>query len=262
MRTVILGHAVHDENGKSVNGKAGDQLQKETDDYKGEVQLREFYKNSKGWCVLRAKKVKHANKLAKYMKRACNNVHIGYSQSDRYGIIKNGTATKKDCNADCSSLVRECVKEATKTDPGDFSTATEVTVLEDTGLFKPAFEYTDNTTLYTGDILVTKIKGHTVIVVEGEPRENSYVKPNMSVTSKDNAKNYNLKEYSYMGEYVKWVQYQLCKAGYQFDIDRCGGIDGNCGIGTVRCIIKFQSENNLSTTGICDKKTRKALNKV
>lgn len=262
MRTVILGHAVHDENGKSVNGKPGDQLQKDVDDYKGEVQLREFYRNAKGWFVIRARKKKHANKLSKYMKRACNNVHIGYSQSDRYGIIRYGTKTKTDCNADCSSLVRECVKEATKTDPGDFSTASEVTTLEATGLFDKVFGYEDSTTLYTGDILVTKTKGHTVIVVEGEPRENTYVEPNMPVTSKQNAEKYNLKEYSFVGEYVKWVQHQLCRVGYQKEIDNCGGIDGECGSGTVRCIAKFQAKNNLSETGICDKKTRKALKKA
>ena len=259
---VILGHAVHDENGKSVGGKAGDQLQKETPDYAGEVCLRKFYKNSKGWFVIRAIKKKHANKLAKYMKRACNNVHIGYSQSDRYGIIRYGTKTKTDCNADCSSLVRECVKEATKKDPGDFTTDSEVKTLEATGLFDKAFGYDDTDTLYTGDILVTKTKGHTVIVVEGEPRENTYVEPNMPVTSSFNAEKYNLTEYSFVGEYVKWVQHELCRVGYQKEIDLCGGIDGQCGSGTVRCIAKFQKLKDLPETGICDKRTRKALKKA
>ena len=261
-RTVILGHAVHDENGKSVGGKPGDQLQKDSPDWTGEVCFREFYKNSKGWFVIRAIKKKYAKKLAKVMKRACDNVHIGYSQSDRYGIIRLGTKTKTDCNTDCSSLVRQCVKEATKTDPGDFSTNGEALALEQTGLFEPVFEYKDNTTLYTGDILVTKTKGHTAIVTEGEPRDNTYTEPNMAVTSKENAKKYNLTDYSSIGDYVRWVQWQLCYAGFQKEIDSYGGIDGYCGSGTVSCIKRFQVSNKLPETGVCDTATRKKLKKA
>jgi len=261
-RTVILGHAVHDENGKATGGKAGDQLQKSTPDYKGEVCLKEFYKNSKGWFILRFKKASYATKIAKIMKKACDNIHIGYSQSDRYGIIKCGTKTKKDCNSDCSTLVRQCVKEATGKDPGDFYTANEVKILQETGLFKPVIEYQDEMTLYTGDILVTKTKGHTAIIVEGEPRENPYTEPNMDVTSVENAEKYSLKEYSHVGQYVKWVQWELCQVGFQSDIDRYGGIDGYCGSGTVFCIERFQRAKGLVVDGICGVKTRKALKKA
>jgi peptidoglycan hydrolase-like protein with peptidoglycan-binding domain len=84
----------------------------------------------------------------------------------------------------------------------------------------------------------------------------------MPVTSKDNALRYNLKEFSYVGEYVKWVQWELCRVGYQESIDLCGGIDGQCGDGTVRCIAKFQAKVGLPERGICGKKTRKALKKA
>ena len=51
-------------------------------------------------------------------------------------------------------------------------------MLEKSGLFEKRIAYTSNTTLYTGDVLVTKTKGHTVIVVEGANRTAN--KPNPS----------------------------------------------------------------------------------
>ena len=261
-KVVVLGNAWHDENGKATGGKPGDQLQTVSPDYKGEVRFTQFYKSPKGWMVLRPLKPKHAKKLVKIMTQACNNPHIGYSQSDRYGIISAGTKTRKDCNCDCSSLVRQCIKEATGTDPGDFHTATEVDALRATGLFYNPMEYDDKMTLYAGDVLVTKIKGHTAIVVEGESRTNPYTVPNMPVTSRANAEKYNLKEYSWLGDYVRWVQWELCRVGYQQQVDACGGIDGQCGDGTVRCIAKFQATVGLPERGICGKQTRKALKKA
>ena len=49
--------------------------------------------------------------------------------------------------------------------PGTFSTATEPSVLEKSGLFAKKVSVTSATVLKSGDILVTKSKGHTVIVV-------------------------------------------------------------------------------------------------
>ena len=48
---------------------------------------------------------------------------------------------------------------------GAFSTATEPSVLEKSGLFAKKVSVTSATVLKPGDILVTKSKGHTVIVV-------------------------------------------------------------------------------------------------
>jgi hypothetical protein len=64
------------------------------------------------------------------------------------------------------------VKEATGTDAGNFTTATEVSVLSATGLFesKIAFVSQEKTPVYNGDVLVTKTKGHTAIVVGGNQR--------------------------------------------------------------------------------------------
>jgi len=166
---VVIGSARQDENGKYVNGKRGDQKQTASPDYKGEVSRQNFYVHSKGWYVLRPKNPVDAMKIAQAMARACDNKHIGYSQSDRLSIVNYGTATTTDCNADCSSLVRTCVKEGTNKDAGNFTTANEVAKLMATGLFEK-YEYKNGFTLLDGDVLVTKTKGHTVIVIQGDKK--------------------------------------------------------------------------------------------
>lgn len=258
---IIIGNAVHDENGKSTGGKRGDQLQKGTDDWSGEVKLQNFYMNKKGWNILRPKKVQLAKTMALLMKAACNNKNIGYSQSDRDAIVSAGIDTKKPTNCDCSSLVGEVVREASGKNIPDFYTGNEVEVLEKTGLFETVRAYKAGTTLYDGDIIVTKTKGHTAIVVEGMPRTNPFAEPITNVTSKANAKKTGCKEYISSGEGVQWVQYELCRQGYQTRIDDCGGIDGSCGKGTVDCIMDFQEKKGLEVDGICGKNTRRALKK-
>ena len=166
--TIKIGSARHDENGAYTGGAAGDQTGTE-------VSTQTFYVHSKGWYVLRPKKKTHATKIAAKMKAACSNSHIGYDQGNRLGIVKYGIATDTDTECDCSSLVRVCVFEATGTDPGNFTTANEATVLAATGLFEEVFDYVSQskTPLYNGDILVTKTKGHTAIVVSGNARSSS-----------------------------------------------------------------------------------------
>lgn len=184
MSKVKIGSARKDENGKYSGGKPGDQTGIE-------VSMQDFYVHTKGWYVIRANDEKVANKLANLMKKACNNDLIGYSQSDRNSIIKCGVDTKVACNCDCSSLVREIVKEATGKDPGDFSTGTEKTVLSKMGLFEIS-EYYDGFILLKGDILVTKTKGHTVIVIVGEMTRKEYekIKPNIQSPVNDYYKKY------------------------------------------------------------------------
>lgn len=170
---IMVGSARRDEQNK-YNGVAGDQTQKySTNDTVGEVSMQEMYTHSKGWLILRPKSIEHAKKIAERMETACNNKNIGYSQTDRYGIGTYGIDTKVKTNCDCSSLVRQCVKEATGKDPGDFTTLNEADKLEATGLFETVIIYVsqDKTPVFDGDILVTKTKGHTVIVVSGNPRK-------------------------------------------------------------------------------------------
>lgn len=169
--SLIIGHASIDENGRAQGGALGDNNGKE-------VCTRGYYLNAKGWNVLRPKSVEVANKLAQAMLEACNNNNIGYDQSNRYSVITNlrkyGTMVNilTPCESDCSSLVRGCIIQATGVDVGDFTTANEATVLENSGLFNPRMSVGLTTTLYNGDVLVTKTKGHTVIVVSGRARDN------------------------------------------------------------------------------------------
>ena len=158
---VIIGSARHDEHGNCYSsGKAGDQTGQE-------VSTQNFYNHSKGWNVLRAKDNKVAEKLAEAMQIACGNKNIGYDQSERYGVIKHGINTKVKTECDCSSLVRACIIYASGKDVGDFNTSNERPVILKSGLFKDVGSYKQGDTLYNGDILVTRTKGHTVIVVSG-----------------------------------------------------------------------------------------------
>lgn len=175
--TVIFGSARVDEKKQYTGGKKGDQLQQSVDDYKGEVSMQNAYVHKKGWRILRAKDSNDAIRLAQCMKNACNNANIGYSQSDRYDILYASTSTKDKRNCDCSSLVRQCVKEATGKDAGDFHTANEAQKLLATGLFDEII-FNGINSLYTGDILVTKTKGHTVIVVSGKARIAKHIQLN------------------------------------------------------------------------------------
>ena len=166
---VVVGSARIDENGNANWGKAGDQTSKE-------VATEPYYKHRLGWYMLRPKEAAVARKIGLAMVEACLNHNIGYDQSERYGVInclkKYGRIAKinEPTEADCSSLVRACCIQA-GIQVGDFNTSSEVAVLERTGAFQKAVIVTNDTKLCVGDILVTRSKGHTVIVTEGYPRE-------------------------------------------------------------------------------------------
>lgn len=166
----VIGSARVDEAGKYSGGKRGDQKQTAAPDLKGEVSRQQFYAHKKGWIILRPRDPIHARAIAQAMAVACDNPHIGYSQSDRYSVLSAGTCTAQAVNCDCSSLVRLCIKEGTGKDPGDFTTANEASKLTALGLFD-RLEYADGMKLCAGDVLVTKTKGHTVIVIEGDDKK-------------------------------------------------------------------------------------------
>lgn len=173
MATIMIGSARHDENGKYTGGAKGDQLQKSsTNDTVGEVSMQAMYTHTKGWYILRPTSVDVANKLAAAMKTACNNANIGYSQSDRTGVVTKGINTTVKTNTDCSALVRACIKHVTGKDVGNFTTANEILALTNSKLFTNAGAYVNQTKtpVYDGDVLVTKTKGHTAIVVSGNAR--------------------------------------------------------------------------------------------
>lgn len=169
--SVVMGSARIDERGKISGGVAGDQKQTTKDDYKGEVSQQNFYVHAKGWYILRPKNPDHAERIALNMILACNNPNLGYDQSNREGVIKNGINTSVKTECDCSSLVRACIKEATGIDVGNFTTLNESEVLEKSGLFEPRRSYVMGSTLYNGDVIATKSKGHTGIITQGAKRK-------------------------------------------------------------------------------------------
>lgn len=168
---VKFGSARIDENGNISGGKAGDQTGKE-------VAIENGYVHGLGWVVLRPKSVEDANGIANSMRRICENDAHGYSQADRYSGLKNGVSSKIKDNLDCSSAVRLAIKDATGKDVGEFYTGNEKSVLLKSGLFTEV-PFTGLSSLYIGDVLVTKSKGHTVVVVEGTKRSNP-IAPSMS----------------------------------------------------------------------------------
>ena len=171
---VIIGSARGDERGRASGGAAGDQKQTSKDDWKGEVSKQTWYKHSKGWVLIRAKDPAVREKIAKNMENACANSLIGYDQSQNRTLYKvaeplgfDCAKVKTKCETDCAQLVRVCVRYAgIKCD--DFYTASEKSVLKKTGAFD-IFTDSNHTTksdyLMRGDILVTKTKGHTVVVL-------------------------------------------------------------------------------------------------
>ena len=177
---VIIGSARIDERGNANRGKTGDQNNRE-------VATEPYYRHRLGWYLLRPKEAAVAKKISLAMVEACLNNNIGYDQSERYGIIncleKYGRIAKinEPTEADCSSLVRACCIQAGIL-VGDFNTSSEVAVLEKTGAFNKAVVVANDTKLCAGDILVTRTKGHTVVVTEGYPREDE------KLTTKPSAK--------------------------------------------------------------------------
>lgn len=176
--TYYIGSARHDERGKYSGGMAGDQNG-------NEVATQKMYDSLKGWICYRLKNPYQAEDLKKSMLSACANQHIGYSQSDRYGVIRKGIHTKEDTNSDCSTLVRACIIDSCKQDVGDFTTASEGSALENSGLFRKVGRVTKWSELYDGDVLVTATKGHTAIVTSGHNRMDEVIsspKGNVALT--------------------------------------------------------------------------------
>lgn len=164
---VRIGSARIDERGKISGGKAGDQTGKE-------LSTQEWYRHSKGWRVLRPKDIGKADRIAQAMERACANSKIGYDQNQRntlYNLaVKVGFDPAKvssACETDCSALVRVCCAYA-GIKLADFNTQSEASRLLASGEFSEmtGAAYTDKSDLLRrGDVLVTRTKGHTAVVL-------------------------------------------------------------------------------------------------
>lgn len=241
---VKLGSARGDERGKITGGKAGDQTGKE-------VSTQSWYKHSKGWRVFRLKDPAKAEKVAACMEWACGCSHIGYDQNQRntlYSALKELawqlTKLKKDVETDCSALVRVCLAYA-GVFVSDFNTSSEASRLLASGeiVELTGSKYTSKSDyLRRGDILVTRTKGHTVVVLsDGSKAEKNVPAPSTTPSaSKPRTLGSRILKEGMEGDDVKELQRQLIQLGYS-----CGsyGIDGDFGDATELAVRKFQKDH-------------------
>ena len=189
MATIKIGHARISENG-TVSGRAGDSTGQE-------VAITNYYLHNKGWVVLRAKDEAAREKIAKCAEDACANNNIGYCQHDRltlYNAVKNNgfkcdkaNLTKK-VECDCSALVRVCCAYA-GIHVANFTTVNEKSVLINSGKFTLVKWDGKQTSLRRGDILITKTKGHTAIVLTNGSAD--VPKVQIATDKVDSARNFN-----------------------------------------------------------------------
>ena len=236
--SVKIGSARIDERGKISGGTAGDNTGKE-------VSFQNWYKHSKGWIVLRAKDDTIRDRIAYAMRAACTNNNIGYDQSNRSGLynaVKNvgwdpaKCATKTE--TDCSALVRVCTAYAIQKAVADFNTASQVNTLMNTGYFEKLTDskYTNQENyLLEGDILVTKTKGHTVVVLNDGDKAAEDALGAAQATLKKGSK----------GTEVMKLQKNLNEA-----IDAKLDVDGSFGGKTYDTLCTFQTKYGLSVDGI------------
>lgn len=254
-KIVIIGSARIDENGNAHGGKAGDQKSGK------EVSTQEWYKHSKGWRVFRVKDPKKAKIVAKIMKWACENILIGYDQYQRntlYNELKKfgfsgEPVLEKAVETDCSALVRVCLAFAGIDVPADFYTASMAKTMLATGeiVELTGSKYTESPDyLGEGDILVTKIKGHTVVVLtSGEKYEGS-----VEISPKEFG--VDVLRVGDEGEAVKLLQEYLLKLGYDLGSK---GIDGDFGSKTEEAVKAFQTDAKLTVDGEFGEKTHATL---
>lgn len=133
----------------------------------GEVSEQAFYIHKLGWLVIHPKKKTHRHSIAMAMRNACANDFLRYSQSRRAEIYKRGTNTKVVTYCDCSSLATQIIREAITSNFPNNTTATFPQSARSSGFFE-VYDYVDGQTeLWNGDLLVTKTKGHIVVVTRG-----------------------------------------------------------------------------------------------
>ena len=248
--SVLIGSARIDEDGNTTGGAAGDQTGRE-------VCTQSWYLHSKGWVLLRPDAA-YAEAIAAAMEAICANEHIGYDQSQRNTLYTQAKAAgwdiaaiTTDCETDCSAAVRVCCACAGIT-VSDFNTSTEAAKLTASGCFTQhtGSAYTESSAnLLRGDILVTKTKGHTVVVLSNGANASA----GSGTEGFDVSTLSNIKKGS-TGEQVTSVQLLLNgKHGTGLEVD------GIAGTKTVAAIKTCQKAHSLTQDGICGPKTWAAL---
>lgn len=244
---VIIGSARSDENNGAKGGRPGDQKSGK------EVSTQNWYiqPSNKTWRVFRCIDPDKAAKIAYCMKAACDNNNIGYDQGDRLTLFNEAKKVGFDCakvtkpvETDCSALVRVCCYYA-GIEPANFTTPNEPTRLLNTGAFveltgdkyQKSSDY-----LRKGDILVTKVSGHTVVVLTDGPK----AEMNVPIPGKGLVLGARVLAIGSEGKDVKELQEALISLGYSVGKD---GADGDFGENTEKAIIAFQKDNNLVADG-------------
>ena len=257
-KTVYVGSARSDENGKAYGGKAGDQKSGK------EVSTQVWYDHELGWDVLRAKDPEKAAIIGQQMQAACDNNKIGYDQWERYDLFaeakKVGFDMSKVTNpteCDCSELVRCCCAAAGIMDlpTSGFRTGNMVKHMLATGEFvqlKGEKYEKQPHYLGAGDVLITKTSGHTVVVLNnGDKYEGaaSVIVPvktfGVDILRKGDA-----------GEAVQLMQRYLLELGYDLG---SRGIDGDFGSKTETALKSFQQDKGLTVDGEYGAKSHAAL---
>lgn len=234
-----------------------------------EVSTQDWYEHSLGWVLLRAKDAQAREKIATAMERACANDDIGYSQATRNTLFDNikpsnfdPAKTTKKVNTDCSALVRVCCCYAGM-NVGDFNTASEINVLMGTGLFE---KFTDadhcksSKKLLRGDILNTRAKGHTAVVLSNGSEAGAEAAPTPVPTpAPASVLGSRILKNGAEGEDVKELQGYLINLGYD-----CGkwGADGDYGDATELAVRAFQKDHGCGVDGDYGPETHGALMKA
>ena len=250
---VRIGSARMGENGKITGGKPGDQTGRE-------VSTQNWYAHSKGWRVFRAKNAGVGDRIAECMEKICANDKIGYNQAQRgtlYAAVKDHgfdpDKLKIKVNTDCSAAVRVCCCYA-GIEIGNFNTSNEASYLMNTGAFVEltGSEYTRSSDrLRRGDILVTRTKGHTVVVLNNGSRADT-----TAGTEHKYALGERLLKNGSEGADVKELQSLLIQLGYD-----CGrwGADGDFGDASEMAVEQFQRHWGLEADGEYGAKTHAML---
>ena len=250
---VKIGSARIDERGRISGGRAGDQTG-------NEVSTQSWYAHSKGWRLLRPISTADAEMIASCMAAACKNDKIGYDQGQRntlYNAAKkvgfNVAEVSVAVETDCSALVRVCCAYA-GISASDFNTSSEANALLKTGLFveKTDSKFTKKADyLKRGDVLVTKSKGHTVIVLSNGAKADTTPEPTPNYTLGSRILRNGME-----GRDVREFQTMLIQAGYS-----CGsyGVDGEFGDATELAVIAFQRDYRCEVDGEVGPETLAAL---
>lgn len=251
-----LASASIDERGKITGGAAGNQTGKE-------LRIRSYYVHGKGWRVLRCVYPEARRLIAEAAIRGVANRNIGYDQSARsslYNDVKSAgfdpAMTTKAVETDCSAFVRVCASYGLlrigheKFIP-DFYTGNEASTLIATGAFVEltGVEYTTRDDyLLAGDILVTKTKGHTEIVLDdGDKADNGTLVRELGER---------ILKRGMLGEDVRTMQEYLNKLGYNVGPD---GPDGDFGKNTESALQAFQNDHGLDDDGEYGPLTHEAM---